>query len=171
MQSGILTCKALLPQQPAQHRPPALKIEQRHQFADAMNGQIRHNDDMNPPASSATDRPLPPTDQMARHAEEAAGFLKLMANPHRLMILCHLLDTEMSVSELNQHLPLSQSALSQHLAVLRNSGLTSTRRDQQTIYYSLASRGVRAIMAELYEQFCRPNPSSASDAASATASR
>lgn len=99
---------------------------------------------------------MPATDQMARHAGEAAQFLKLMANPHRLMILCHLLDTEMSVSELNQHLALSQSALSQHLAVLRKSGLTRTRRDQQTIYYSLASPAVHAIMAELYEQFCRP---------------
>ena len=101
-------------------------------------------------------RPRPPIDEMARHAEEASQFLKMMANPHRLMILCHLLDQELSVSELNGHLPLSQSALSQHLAVLRNSGLVSTRRDQQTIYYSLASREVHAIMAELYEQFCRP---------------
>jgi len=94
---------------------------------------------------------------MERHAEQAAQFLKLMANPHRLMILCHLLDAELSVSELNQHLPLSQSALSQHLAVLRNSGLVKTRREQQTIYYSLASVEVQAIMAELYEQFCSPD--------------
>ncbi|TVQ40935.1 MAG: ArsR family transcriptional regulator [Wenzhouxiangella sp.] len=102
-------------------------------------------------------RPHPPPDEMERHADQAAQFLKLMANPHRLMILCHLLDAELSVSELNQHLPLSQSALSQHLAVLRNSGLVQTRREQQTIYYSLASAEVKAIMAELYEQFCRPD--------------
>ena len=81
-------------------------------------------------------------------------FFKLMANPHRLMILCHLLDTELSVSELNRHLPLSQSALSQHLAVLRNAGLVQTRREQQTIFYSLASKEVRALMATLHEQFC-----------------
>ncbi len=99
----------------------------------------------------------PPPEEMERHAEQAAQFLKLMANPHRLMILCHLLDAELSVSELNQHLPLSQSALSQHLAVLRNSGLVQTRREQQTIYYSLASIEVQAIMAELYEQFCSPD--------------
>jgi ArsR family transcriptional regulator, virulence genes transcriptional regulator len=104
-----------------------------------------------------TDRPRPPIDEMGRHAEKAAQFLKLMANPHRLMVLFHLLDQELSVSELNEHLPLSQSALSQHLAVLRNSGLVKTRREQQTIYYSLASDGVHAIMAELYEQFCRPD--------------
>jgi len=94
---------------------------------------------------------------MAQHAEHAAGFLKLMANPHRLMILCHLLDAEMSVSELNSHLPLSQSALSQHLAVLRNAGLVGTRREQQTIYYSLASDQVHAVMAVLYEEFCAPD--------------
>lgn len=99
----------------------------------------------------------PSPQDMAQHAEHAAGFLKLMANPHRLMILCHLLDTEMSVSELNSHLPLSQSALSQHLAVLRNAGLVSTRREQQTIYYSLASDQVHAVMAVLYEEFCGPD--------------
>ncbi len=99
----------------------------------------------------------PPPEEMERHAEQAAQFLKLMANPHRLMILCHLLDTELSVSQLNEHLPLSQSALSQHLAVLRNSGLVKTRREQQTIHYSLASVEVQAIMAELYQQFCRPD--------------
>lgn len=93
---------------------------------------------------------------MARQAETAARFLKLMANPNRLMILCHLLDNEMSVSELNSHLPLSQSALSQHLALLRNSGLVNTRREQQTIYYSLASPEVHAVMGTLYEQFCQP---------------
>jgi len=102
-------------------------------------------------------RPRPPIDEMSQHAEDAAHFLKVMANPHRLMILCHLLDQEMSVSELNEHLPLSQSALSQHLAVLRNSGLVSTRREQQTIHYSLASREVHAVMGVLYEQFCRPD--------------
>lgn len=98
-----------------------------------------------------------PVGEMSRHAEDAARFLKLMANPHRLMVLCHLLEAEMSVSEINEHLPLSQSALSQHLAVLRNSGMVQTRREQQTIYYSLANQGVHAIIAELYEQFCAPH--------------
>jgi len=95
--------------------------------------------------------------EMARHAEDAAQFLKLMANPHRLMVLCHLLEDELSVSQINEHVPLSQSALSQHLAVLRNSGMVKTRREQQTIYYSLANDGVRAIIAELYQQFCAPH--------------
>jgi DNA-binding transcriptional ArsR family regulator len=98
-----------------------------------------------------------PLAEMARHAEDAAQFLKLMANPHRLMILCHLLESELSVSEINEHVPLSQSALSQHLAVLRNSGMVSTRREQQTIHYRLANSGVRAIMDQLYMQFCAPS--------------
>lgn len=98
-----------------------------------------------------------PTEEMARHAEDAAAFLKLMANPHRLMILCHLLEQEMSVSEINSHVPLSQSALSQHLAILRNSGMVTTRREQQTIHYRLANPGVHAIMGQLYEQFCAPD--------------
>lgn len=102
-----------------------------------------------------THRLVPQPDEMARQAGNAARFLKLMANPNRLMILCHLLDQELSVSELNAHLPLSQSALSQHLALLRNSGLVSTRREQQTIYYSLASEEVQAVMSVLYDQFCR----------------
>ena len=106
------------------------------------------------PRLAATDEMTPA--EMARHAEDAAQFLKLMANPHRLMVLCHLLQAELSVSEINRHVPLSQSALSQHLAVLRNSGMVQTRRDQQTIYYSLASSGVEAIIAQLYEQFCKP---------------
>ena len=105
-----------------------------------------------------------PLAEMARHAEDAAQFLKLMANPHRLMVLCHLLDTEMSVSEINRHVPLSQSALSQHLAVLRNSGMVATRREQQTIFYRLANPGVEAIITELYEQFCRPSAEAPPDA-------
>jgi len=110
--------------------------------------------------ASSEPRPAAPDEmtpaEMARHAEDAAQFLKLMANPHRLMVLCHLLQAELSVSEINRHVPLSQSALSQHLAVLRNSGMVQTRRNQQTIYYSLASSGVEAIIAQLYEQFCKP---------------
>jgi DNA-binding transcriptional ArsR family regulator len=112
---------------------------------------------MDQPLNPVNQFPKPPPEEMAEHAEEAAQFLKLMANPHRLMILCHLLDGEMSVGELNSHLPLSQSALSQHLAVLRNSDIVKTRRNQQVIFYSLSSDQVRAVMAELYQQFCRPH--------------
>lgn len=97
-------------------------------------------------------------EDMSRHAAEAAQFLKQLASPHRLMVLCHLLHGELSVSELNEHLNLSQSALSQHLAVLRHAGLVQTRRQHQVIYYSLASREVQDIIGLLHQQFC-PNPS------------
>jgi len=124
-----------------------------------MGSQIPHNAVMpRNQSTSARREPHPIPDltpaEMARHAEDAAQFLKLMANPHRLMVLCHLLDNELSVSEINAHLPLSQSALSQHLAVLRNSGLVKTRREQQTIYYRLADHTVYAIIDTLYDQFC-----------------
>jgi len=100
-------------------------------------------------------------EDMSHHAAQAAQFLKLLANPHRLMILCHLFDGEVCVSELNRHLPLSQSALSQHLAVLRHSGLVTTRRQQQTIFYSLAGAEVTAIIQVLYAQFCQASSESA----------
>lgn len=99
--------------------------------------------------------PMLSAEELGRHAEQAAQFLKLLANPHRLMVLCHLIDGELSVSELNEHLPLSQSALSQHLAVLRHAGLVQTRRAHQVIYYSLASEDVQDIMSVLHQQFCQ----------------
>ena len=71
------------------------------------------------------------------NAKIAATMLKAIANESRLLILCHLEGKEMSVTELNDHLELSQSALSQHLAVLRKNELVTTRRESQTIYYSL----------------------------------
>lgn len=94
------------------------------------------------------------TEDMSGHAREASDFLKLMANPHRLMVLCHLLDQELSVSELNEHLPLSQSALSQHLAVMRRAGIVTTRREHQVIFYSLATKDVAEIIAVLHQLFC-----------------
>lgn len=94
-------------------------------------------------------------EEMGRHAAEASRFLKQLANPHRLMVLCHLLEGEQSVSQLNKHLPVTQSGLSQHLAVLRQAGLVSTRRQQQVIYYSLASKEVEDIISLLHRQFCQ----------------
>ena len=117
---------------------------------------------MNQPSNQApsSDRPeiRVAIEDMTRHASEAAQFLKQLASPHRLMVLCHLLGGELSVSELNEHLDLSQSALSQHLAVLRHAGLVQTRRQHQVIYYSLASKEVEDIIGLLHQQFC-PSPS------------
>lgn len=94
-------------------------------------------------------------DLMAQKATLVESVLKMLANKNRLMILCSLLDQELSVSQLNEIVPLSQSALSQHLSALRNANLVDTRRDAQTIYYSVACEHVRAILATLYEQYCQ----------------
>lgn len=96
------------------------------------------------------------TDEMQKHSAEAAKLLKNISNEQRLMILCILLEKELSVGELNDFLPqLSQSALSQHLALLRNSDLVTTRRHSQTIYYSLASTEVARIIHLLHELYCQ----------------
>lgn len=85
---------------------------------------------------------------------QAADMLKLLSNPKRLAILCYLQEGEMSVGELAAVVELSQSALSQHLAKLRELELVQTRRDQQTIYYSLSSRETEAIIEVLHGLYC-----------------
>lgn len=91
---------------------------------------------------------------MREHASDAAGLLKALANEHRLLILCMLVDGEHSVSEMNERLPLSQSALSQHLARLRADGLVHTRREAQSILYSLAEGPVQTLIASLHDIYC-----------------
>ena len=92
---------------------------------------------------------------MRERARNAVSLLKSISNENRLMILCHLGKGEMSVSELNERFDLSQSALSQHLAVLRRDGLVSTRRESQTIFYSLASEEAARLIRFLYSEFCQ----------------
>ena len=87
-------------------------------------------------------------------AVDAANLLKSMSNESRLLILCNLAEGEKSVGELQSLVELSQSALSQHLAVLRRDGIVSTRRSAQSIFYSLKSEPAKAIMATLYAYFC-----------------
>lgn len=89
-------------------------------------------------------------------AGEATRLLDAMANTRRLVILCNLLDAEMNVSELTEHVGLAQSALSQHLAKLRAWGLVQARRDGQQVYYSLASDAVRKVLVTLYNIYCTP---------------
>lgn len=103
-------------------------------------------------------RLLPPSDLVAMeaHAEEAARLLRSLGNPHRLLVLCMLSGGEMSVGGLNESLPLSQSALSQHLAVLREEGLVSTRREGQTIYYSVPEGPALKILEVLHGAYCVP---------------
>lgn len=94
------------------------------------------------------------TEDMQAHAFEAATLLKAIANEHRLMILCTLLTGEMRVSDLNAKVPLSQSALSQHLANLRDAGLVSTRKEAQTVYYQVRGSEVEKILTVLQSIYC-----------------
>jgi DNA-binding transcriptional ArsR family regulator len=87
-------------------------------------------------------------------ARAATKLLKAMGNEHRLLILCHLLDGEKRVAELERLTGLSQSALSQHLAKLRGRRLVATRRESQTIHYSLASFEVDQVIRLLHGLFC-----------------
>ncbi len=95
---------------------------------------------------------------MLAHAADAGRLLKALANDKRLMLLCLMVGGEQSVGELNARVALSQSALSQHLAVLREDGLVSTRRDAQTIYYALASGPARQIIETLHGIYCSAGP-------------
>jgi len=93
--------------------------------------------------------------QLEKNAHKASDLLGAMANTSRLMIMCQLADGEKAVSDLQPMIGLSQSALSQHLAVLRRKHLVRTRREGQSIYYALASGEAASIMHTLHEQFCR----------------
>lgn len=92
--------------------------------------------------------------ELRSNAGEAAELLKSMSNENRLLILCHLGEEELSVTELNSFIDLSQSSLSQHLARLRNDGLVKTRRESQTIYYSIANPSVVSLIGFLQQEFC-----------------
>lgn len=103
-------------------------------------------------------RPAPasPAADMEANSEAAADLLKAMANPQRLRVLCLLIEGEMSVGELNQRIGLSQSALSQHLAVLREKNLVSTRRDGLAVIYRVADGTVHDVIDALHRNFCGP---------------
>ena len=97
-------------------------------------------------------------DQEVLHANarHASGLLKAMSNQHRLLILCQLVAGEKCVGELERLVGLSQSAMSQHLSRLRRDKLVKTRRQAQTIYYSLAGDEARSVLEALYAIYCQP---------------
>lgn len=98
--------------------------------------------------------------EFGRHAVQAAQFLKLLANEHRLLVLCHLLTSgESSVNALVGQLGLRQSALSQHLAMLREDELVTFRRESQTLFYRVSDPRAARILAVLRDLF-RPAMSS-----------
>jgi DNA-binding transcriptional ArsR family regulator len=87
-------------------------------------------------------------------APEVAEFLRLLANPNRLLLLCHLSQRERSVTEIQRDLGLRQPALSQQLAELRQSGLVQTRRESRSIYYTIKDSRARAVVGMLHAIFC-----------------
>ncbi len=100
----------------------------------------------------------PDIDIMRESVRRASGLMKLLGNENRLLILCQLYQGERSVGELQALIGLAQSALSQHLARLRHDDLVQTRRQSQTIYYSLKGEQARQMIAMLYRMYRTPLP-------------
>jgi len=92
--------------------------------------------------------------QMAQSADRASSLMKTLGHKDRLMILCHLAEGEKSVGQIAEILEISQSPLSQHLSRMRKEGLVDTRREAQTIFYSLKSGQASKIVEVLYDLFC-----------------
>ena len=96
--------------------------------------------------------------KLERKASQAAAMLRAISNKWRLLILCQLARGEKSVGAILEVVELSQSALSQHLAVLRANKLVSTRREAQTIYYSIRGSEAPAMLATLYDLYASSGP-------------
>lgn len=94
---------------------------------------------------------------MEENSPQAVTLLKAMANERRLFILCLLLEEELSVGQIAEKLELSQSALSQHLGWLRKDALVSTRKESQTVFYSLNSHEVKSVIQLLHDLYCPQN--------------
>jgi len=110
------------------------------------------------PEHADTTRPAPVSvSQMEQSAEEAAAFLKAISHPGRLMALCHLIECEKTVGELEALLGVRQAVVSQQLSRLRQDGLVCARRDGKTMYYRLTDRRAAPILKSLHEQFCQPD--------------
>lgn len=98
--------------------------------------------------------------ELERNIDVVVALLKALSNEKRLQILCALYKAEKSVGELEKLIGISQSSLSQHLARLRRDGLVQTRRNAQSIHYSLSDGATEAVLKTLYELYCpEKNPS------------
>ena len=93
--------------------------------------------------------------QMKKNAVAAEGLLKQLANSNRLMVLCHLVAGEKTVGELAECVDLSQSALSQHLARLREASLVTSDKRGLSVYYRICSMEAQALLSVLYVIYCR----------------
>jgi len=94
-------------------------------------------------------------EKMQDNAEEAAAFMQGFASPHRLMILCQLVEGEKSVSQLIDATGIAQTSMSQHLSKLKQEGLVDFRREHRTLYYYIKQKDVMAIMTILYRIYCQ----------------
>ncbi|WP_252625157.1 ArsR/SmtB family transcription factor [Aliidiomarina quisquiliarum] len=92
--------------------------------------------------------------QMQNNVLAAEELLKSLANNHRLMVLCHLVNGEMSVGDLEKELEVSQSSLSQHLARLRSQGIVEFRKEGTTVLYRVADEKALRILETLYRLYC-----------------
>lgn len=92
--------------------------------------------------------------QLRANADAASQFLKALANPDRLILLCQLSQGERNVSDLESLLGIQQPTLSQQLAVLRREGMVETRRDGKQVFYRISSPAALAVIQTLYQQFC-----------------
>ncbi len=95
-----------------------------------------------------------PLQEIEQNVDQAAALLQAMSNPKRLLVLCILAEGECSVGALAKQVGLSQSALSQHLARLRDDGFVTTRREAQTVYYSVTGEEVQAVLHALHGLYC-----------------
>lgn len=93
-------------------------------------------------------------EKLRENAEKAAQILGVMSNPSRLLALCYLCEGDKTVQQLQAHVGIRQSALSQHLAILRSEKLVSTRKEGQNVHYSLASPDAKRLIMTLYEIYC-----------------
>lgn len=94
---------------------------------------------------------------MRDSADQVVGILKSLANTDRLIILCHLSQTELNVSQIEHLTGIQQPTLSQQLMMLRKSDVVSTRRDGKQIYYSIKDENLVVILKTLYQLYCTPN--------------
>ena len=99
-------------------------------------------------------------EEMEATAEKVADLMKVLSNKNRLLVLCQLVESERPVGELARGIGIREQAMSQQLALLRKDGLVKTRRDGQTIYYSLARSDIRPLMQFLYDTYCKDGATS-----------
>ncbi|EJW11023.1 Transcriptional regulator, ArsR family [Rhodovulum sp. PH10] len=98
------------------------------------------------------------TPDLMSAADDACTLLRALASPHRLMMVCAMLDRERSVGELAETLGMRIANVSQHLTLLRKDGLVTARRDGQTVWYAIASPAARELLGTLHRLYCTPAP-------------